>query len=358
MYDTFISYASADLAFAERLYGRLRDEGFSVWFDRVRLQPGYDWHRHIEAACEDSRVMLAVMTPRWKLSDWTKYETYGAEMVVPLIAEGRFDAVVTPPIRRFQAHALDFTHEQVAQWDHLFAALRELLARPQIDPGERARRMAQLRYRPSAHFVGRERELETIHEQLFVSPSASLTRGQVQVIAALGGVGKTTLARMYAEKFWRCYRQIFWVDARAGYEAEFARVRDLLLPEEAHASLRDARDADKARRALKELEQLSIPRLLIIDDARDEESAAAWIPKTGDVHTIVTSRFAHWEAIPACHIYVLDPGPARQLLLERSGRTALVTIEAEELVACDELARTLGPSACWTVSPSSSTWPS
>src|SRR4029079_6660573 len=97
-YDCFLSYASADVKTAEALYGRLTAEGFSVWFDKVRLQPGFDWYREIEAACEASRIVLPILTPRWSRSEWTRYETYGAEAIIPLVAEGRFQDVATPPL--------------------------------------------------------------------------------------------------------------------------------------------------------------------------------------------------------------------------------------------------------------------
>ena len=53
-----------------------------VWFDKARLAPGFNWHHEIEQGCENSRVILPVLTPRWKNSDWTKFETYGAEAVI------------------------------------------------------------------------------------------------------------------------------------------------------------------------------------------------------------------------------------------------------------------------------------
>ena len=71
--DCFISYASTDLRFAEELYRRLMEAGFSVWFDKKRLKPGYDWHKEIEQGCESSRVLLPILTPRWKLSEWTRF---------------------------------------------------------------------------------------------------------------------------------------------------------------------------------------------------------------------------------------------------------------------------------------------
>jgi hypothetical protein len=79
--------------------------------------------------------------------------------------------------------------------------------------------------------VGREKDLDEIHEKLFVNPAAALTQGHVQAIAAMGGVGKTTLARQYAEKFWRCYPRMFWADCRLGLETEFAAIHDILRPE-------------------------------------------------------------------------------------------------------------------------------
>ena len=132
-YDCFISYASADMAIAEDLHRRLTAEGFSVCFDRARLQPGYDWHKEIEEGCEASRVLLPVLTPRWKLSEWTRYETYCAEAIISLLFEGDFEAVSTPPLRRFQAQALDFSGTESSGWARLFAGLREFLQRSPVE---------------------------------------------------------------------------------------------------------------------------------------------------------------------------------------------------------------------------------
>ena len=74
--ELFISYASGDLVRATTLHARLVAEGFRVWFDKVRLTPGCDWHKEIEAGCEASRVVLPLITPRWAKSEWTRYEAY------------------------------------------------------------------------------------------------------------------------------------------------------------------------------------------------------------------------------------------------------------------------------------------
>jgi hypothetical protein len=134
----FISYASPDLAYAQALRDRLETAGLSVWFDKARLREGYSWHEQIEEACEATRVVLPVLTPRWKDSEWTRYETYGAESVIPLLYEGTWDEVKTPPLMRWQGQLIG-----AVDADRLIDALHDLLAQP---APEKAQRVAHLRF--------------------------------------------------------------------------------------------------------------------------------------------------------------------------------------------------------------------
>jgi len=79
-------------------------------------------------------------------------------------------------------------------------------------------------------------------------------------------------------------------------------------------------------------------RLLILDNAEDEESLLEWIPKTGNCHTLITSRFTGWSSgIDTYRVWVLKPEPARELLMQRSGRAN----DKGEREAADEVAKRL-----------------
>ena len=338
-YDVFISYASEDIAFAQELNDRLVKEGFKVWFDKVRLTPGFDWYKEIEQGCENSRVLLPVMTPRWKISEWTKYETYGAEFIIPLLFEGALEKVLTPPLLRFQGDAIDITiKDNSLHWQKLFDSIRNVLLFPHLETKDQ--RIANLRFSHNPNFVGREALLDQIHEKLFANPTTALTQGHIQAVTALGGVGKSTIAHEYAEKFWRCYRQIFWLSCKAGIVTELSQIFSLLFPERTFVG---QTDEEKARSVFYELKRPDAPlRLIIFDDAIDENTILGWLPKTGNCHSIITSRFTGWQTgIEQTPVWVLDKKPARQLLLRRSGLSE-ESLDEDEIVACDAMASQLG----------------
>lgn len=328
--EIFISYAAPDVARARALHARLVETGFAVWFDRARLAPGCDWHREIEAGCDAARVIVPLLTPHWKRSEWTRYETYASPSVVPVLAEGGLEEVVTPPLRLWQVQPLDPLAAGESEWQALFAALRVKLAEP---VPARAPFLLRLPHDANPYFTGREREMNLLHEELHAGPVAALV-GRVRAIAALGGMGKTTLANEYVRRFWRLYPQILWVDARLGYEQQFAGIFNQMFPDLANTGLQDADKAQRVRNVLREPAE----RLLVLDDVADEESATEWIPREGGCRTLITSRFTAFSpSIRTVHLYVLEPEPARAFLFARSGRES----SDAETPHCDALARKL-----------------
>jgi hypothetical protein len=60
--NVFLSYSSSDLELAERLAYSLRDEGYSVFFDRTSLPPGEGYHSHIRSAIERCNLFIFLIS--------------------------------------------------------------------------------------------------------------------------------------------------------------------------------------------------------------------------------------------------------------------------------------------------------
>ena len=329
--ELFISYASPDVARAEALHRRLTAEKFAVWFDRERLKPGYNWHKEIGAAADAARVVLPLMTPRWQGSDWTKYETYAAAAVLPILAEGEPADVLPPPLRHVQACSLDPLTATETAWETLLTAIREALAKP---VPEHAPVLACLAYPPTPHFTGREAEMNRLHEALNPAPSAQHPQVRAWAITGLGGLGKTTLADEYACRFERLYRQVLWVDAGRGYGGEFAAIHAQMFTDGNGPEIPDAHKAARVMAALAGPDS----RLLVLDNVANQQDAAPWIPQSGGCRTLLTSRFTDFS--PAVGTIPLDQLPPEASRAFLRTRTAEARIDRDE-AACDAVAQRL-----------------
>ena len=86
----FISYSRRNVEFADNLLQSLRDQGFEVWMDSV-LPAGYDWRQEIDQAIRESFVMLVLVSPESKASEYVTFEwafALGSGIkVIPLVVE-------------------------------------------------------------------------------------------------------------------------------------------------------------------------------------------------------------------------------------------------------------------------------
>jgi hypothetical protein len=80
-FDLFLSHASEDLGWTERLAKRLRGEGVRIWFDRWELEGGDKLGPRIEDGIRRSRRMAVVWTTNYFRSDkqWTQAETWSRQ---------------------------------------------------------------------------------------------------------------------------------------------------------------------------------------------------------------------------------------------------------------------------------------
>jgi hypothetical protein len=97
-YDLFLSHASEDGAWCERLAKRLRADGVRVWLDTWELQPGDKLADRINDGIERSRQTAVVWTPRYFAphKQWTKAEQWSRQytdalgqnrLLIPLLRE-------------------------------------------------------------------------------------------------------------------------------------------------------------------------------------------------------------------------------------------------------------------------------
>lgn len=59
----FLSYCSRDHILAEKLFFRLSERGYNVWFDSRDVDPSDDYNEEIAKAIGESRVVISLLTP-------------------------------------------------------------------------------------------------------------------------------------------------------------------------------------------------------------------------------------------------------------------------------------------------------
>jgi len=87
----FISYSHEDKEYAHRLEGELQRQRFDTWLDD-RIDYGSQWPEEIEDRLDGCKVLILIMTPRSKRSEWVQNELNRAKRkkkkIYPLLLEG------------------------------------------------------------------------------------------------------------------------------------------------------------------------------------------------------------------------------------------------------------------------------
>jgi hypothetical protein len=118
----FISHSHEDSDFAENMQNKLEQAGFTVWRD-IGIRGGEDWRKEIDQAIKEAFVLIVVVTPAAKASEYVTYEwafASGAGVKVIPILHKKTD--LHPRLEALQY--LDFTIRNVRPWDTLFDLLR------------------------------------------------------------------------------------------------------------------------------------------------------------------------------------------------------------------------------------------
>lgn len=134
MADIFLSYNRKDIELMQRLYNDLQAEGFTVWIDEAKLEPGTpSWQRAIEQAINESRCMIVILSPDAKQSKWVEIEASIAEesgrRIFPVLARGDARNAVLFRLRTYQWIDLQQDYQQQVK-TKLLPALHKHLGKP------------------------------------------------------------------------------------------------------------------------------------------------------------------------------------------------------------------------------------
>ncbi|MEM9092530.1 MAG: FxSxx-COOH system tetratricopeptide repeat protein, partial [Cyanobacteria bacterium P01_F01_bin.53] len=190
-------------------------------------------------------------------------------------------------------------------------------------------------YERNVFFTGREKILQTLHQQLTQDKVAALS--QIQAIHGLGGIGKTQTAVEYAYRHRQDYQAVFWVRAETDLELRtgFVEIARLLnLPQQ------DAQDPYDTIRAVKHWLEHHPNWLLIFDNADHPKQLRHFRPRQAQGHILLTSRAQTFDMLGIARpvsLKKMTSQEAEAFLFTRTDResdgsteqAAVVTIAAE-----------------------------
>jgi len=287
-YDVFISYSRRDNGQGritelkrqiEADYLVFAGEELVCFFDRDDIHSMDDWRHRILAGLRESSLLLLVLSPsylaspycEWEIVEYLKYEhsrAAGGQAIaqvyfveVPGLDTPGFEQEAAEWVRRIgQRNRVD-----LRPWhDGGPSSLRTLDVRARLDDLERSlhERISKLRRIEMAlgnlpshnpYFVGREREMQRLHE------SAGLGRfGVLTAVQGMGGIGKSALAVQYAYAYADYFPGGRWLVGCADKVNLAAAVRSLEADLGITLTEAERRDDEvAARRVLSELEALA-----------------------------------------------------------------------------------------------------
>lgn len=289
--DFFISFNSADLAYAEALDTALKDAGFTTYFHPVDLGAGGMIPAWMEGALLDSTQTLALFSPDY-VKDEAPYaaaEKYASWWHDP---RGRERKLIPVVIREadFKQHPIIGTLKRIeCIGKSPEEAAKQIVARLKGREEQEDRKAAQLgenlpkvfhiAYRPNPNFTGRFQAMDELQANLRLGNAA------VTALAGMGGIGKTTLAAEYCHHFGGRYGGVWWIRA----EQETSLLSDLVELGGRLGLKPSGNIENDARTCIEHLTTLGEPWLLVYDNAPNADAVGKWLP-AGKTRAIITSR--------------------------------------------------------------------
>ncbi len=341
MKDFFISYNSADKAWAEWIAWQLEANG-----DTTILQAwdfsGSNFALEMDRALKNSERTILVLSPDFLTASFTQPEwaavfvkdpTGEKRLLRPVrVRECKPDGLLAP------IDYIDLVgfEEGVAQ-KKLIDELKKGRHKPKRKPTFPTTSSPPFPKVPwiwnvpiarNRNFTGREEQLKRLHDSLQSGKPTALT----QAIRGMGGVGKTQIAAEYAYRHAGEYDVVWWVQSEVATKraSDFAGLAGKLGLKEA-----GARDLDITINAVREWLRVNDKWLLIFDNAERPEDISPYLPQSTLGHVLITSRHSAWiGTAEPLDIEIMPPDEAIAFLLKRT--------DSEDKETAAELAKELG----------------
>jgi tetratricopeptide (TPR) repeat protein len=336
-YDVFLSHSGRDKEFVKELDRRLTRDGVRCFFDIESIGWGDNWVRVLERAIDECKYIVFVLSPDFCNSDWAEVERTSSiaddpsglkRKVRPLMLRPCRDLPTFPRFLR-PVQSIDVSTNSMFE-ENYPRICRELggVPQPELVAADRSK-LRPVHPLPERHwmpyhslgqkFVGRVEAIWDLFDSLF-RDGTTVLQG-VGVVAGTGGLGKTQLAIEYAHRFGSVYTGgVYWVNADRGLTEMLTRIS---AAAGIHLDTK-AEEADQVAQLWHDLNARNLPCLVILDNLPEDVALRRYLPTTGRLHTIVTTR--------------------RQDLQQATVRLPVLTIR-ESLQLLNSGARQLGQSA-------------
>jgi len=316
--DFFVSYTSADRAWAEWIAWQLEADGYTVVVQAWDFIPGHDWAHEMQHATTTAERVVAVLSAAYLQSAHGEAEWQAFYAKDPRGRQGRLLPVrieeVEPPGLLTTRIYVDLVGRSAADAQAtLLAAARGARDKPAEEPkypgGQRPTasaaeaprypgelpRVRNVPAHPNPYFTGRDLLLAELHSRL-TAPDQSTRR---IALTGLGGVGKSQSVVEYAYQQQADYDLVWWVraDQPTSLLGDYATLAD--QPPLA-ADLRFGQDVrqETAVPAVRDWLEHHQDWLLIFDNADDPKTVAELLPRSTAGHLLITSRTGvGWERL-------------------------------------------------------------
>jgi tetratricopeptide (TPR) repeat protein len=328
MSKVFLSYSREDSLFVNELHRRLQRDGVECFYDVESIVWGENWVRELEKGVDEADFVVTVLTPAFLASKWTERERTGAMLKRPDRIRPLLRVACEAPAFLKATQPIDVTSD--AKFEEQYPRIcRDLGGTLRLDvlPTQRTSLPAVVQLPPRYRmlyrslgpgFAGRVAELWALND--------ALTQTGVAVIVGTGGLGKTQLATEYVHRFAGFYPGgVFWTDSDRGLAVvvdQIAGSADITL---------DGKLAVQEQRQQLFRQLAASPTLLVFDNFPEGGSFTDWLPASGNIRVLVTTRRRDLHRYSQLSISPLDAADGIALLNNgprRFGPEAIPLIEA------------------------------